>query len=224
VPTILLVRHAQASFGAEDYDVLSDPGHAQAAVLADELARRGLRPDLLVSGSLARQRDTLAPLTAGAPLVVDARWDEYDTNDVLRHHSTTAARQDRPPGSAAPEISSREFQVILEKALLAWIADDSTPTTEPWPAFGARVEAALGAVAARLRSGETAVVCTSGGVIAGICVALLGLPATAFVAFNRVTVNTGVTKVIHGHGGSTLVSFNEHGHLDGDARSLITYR
>jgi broad specificity phosphatase PhoE len=224
VPTILLARHAQASFGAEDYDVLSPRGHAQAIALADDLARRGVRPDLIVSGSLARQRDSVAPIAAGSDVVVDPRWNEYDTNDVLQHHSTTAARQDRPPGSDAPEISSRDFQVLLEAALLAWIAADHGPTSESWPVFAARVNDALGDVAAELRSGQTAVVCTSGGVLAAVCVALLALPAEAFVAFNRVTVNTGVTKVIHGGNGSTLVTFNEHAHLEGDGGALLTYR
>ncbi len=46
----------------------------------------------------------------------------------------------------------------------------------------------------------------------------------AFVAFNRVTANTGVTKVVHGRSGTTLVSFNEHAHRERDGRSLVTYR
>jgi hypothetical protein len=55
-------------------------------------------------------------------------------------------------------------------------------------------------------------------------VRLLELPASAVVAFNRVAVNTGVTKVVHGRGGTTLVSFNEHGHLEQRGGSLVTYR
>jgi hypothetical protein len=37
-----------------------------------------------------------------------------------------------------------------------------------------------------------------------------------------VTVNAGVTKVVRGRSGTTLVSFNEHGHLEADG--LVTYR
>jgi hypothetical protein len=65
---------------------------------------------------------------------------------------------------------------------------------------------------------------TSGGTLAALCVALLQLPDDAFVAFNRVSVNTGVTKVVHGRSGTTLVSFNEHGHLERGASALVTYR
>ncbi len=56
VPVVLLVRHGQASFGADDYDVLSDLGRRQAEVAGEELRRRGLHAPLLVSGGLRRQR------------------------------------------------------------------------------------------------------------------------------------------------------------------------
>ena len=42
MPTLLLVRHAQGSFGDADYDVLSKCGHEQATALADDLEARGV--------------------------------------------------------------------------------------------------------------------------------------------------------------------------------------
>jgi phosphohistidine phosphatase SixA len=62
---VLLVRHGQASFGAADYDVLSDLGRRQAEIVAGSLAERGYRPARLVGGTLRRQRETAAAL--GAP-------------------------------------------------------------------------------------------------------------------------------------------------------------
>jgi broad specificity phosphatase PhoE len=44
---LVLLRHAQASFGAADYDVLSDLGHRQSLALGEALAMQGLRPDHL---------------------------------------------------------------------------------------------------------------------------------------------------------------------------------
>ena len=35
-----------------------------------------------------------------------------------------------------------------------------------------------------------------------------------FLPVNRVAVNAGITKVVVGAQGTTLVSFNEHGHLE----------
>jgi broad specificity phosphatase PhoE len=232
VPALLLVRHAQASFGAADYDVLSPTGTEQAEALAGDLARRGVRVDRVVSGSLARQRDTAAPIAAAAGLraTVDARWDEYATDAILARYSSSELRLgDRAAGSRAlrpPDaMSSREFQDVLERALLRWIAaGDGARARETWPAFAARARAALEDVVRDLGGGQTALVCTSGGVLAAICVQLLGLPPSALVAFNRVAVNAAVTRVISGRAGTRLVSFNEHAHLEGKGRALITYR
>lgn len=226
VPTVLLVRHAQASFGGGDYDVLSPAGLEQAEELAAEIARRGLRIDRIVSGALARQRDTVAPLAAltGAPMSIDPRWDEYDADDILTEYSDSAVRL-ASRSSDASHVTTQEFQVVLEEALLSWITStERAQPTELWPAFYGRSNSALDDLAGELDRGQTALVCTSGGVLAAICLRLLGAPDETFVRFNRVTVNAGITKVIHGGRGTTLVSFNEHGHLEKPGASLVTYR
>jgi broad specificity phosphatase PhoE len=224
MPTILLARHGQASFGGEDYDVLSEHGHAQAARLADELSARELSVGRLLSGSLRRQRDTAAPFAAtlGCEVAVDPRFNEYDMDEILAAHSGTAVRTDNGTEQA---ISSRAFQDLLDTALRAWMAaGEDSPAAETWPAFTGRIDAALGELAGALAPGSTGVVFTSGGVLAAVCVSLLALPESAFLAVNRVTVNASITKVIHGRRGSTLVSFNEHGHLEHGGSSLVTYR
>jgi broad specificity phosphatase PhoE len=214
VPTLLLIRHAQGSFGSEDYDVLSERGREQTVALAAELDRRGVRLDRLVSGSLARQRDTAAAIAAAQELApaIDPRWDEYDSEGFVARHAA----------SASPPSTTREFQAILDAALVAWVAGGAGDGS--WPAFRDRVAAALGELTESLGPGQTALVCTSGGPLAAVCVALLGLPDKALVPFNRVLVNASVTKVISGRSGSTLVSFNEHGYLEATDGALVTYR
>jgi hypothetical protein len=61
-------------------------------------------------------------------------------------------------------------------------------------------------------------------VIATLCGILLGIPEIGLVKLNRVTVNGGITKLVSGRGGLTLLSFNEHGHFEGEHSSLLTYR
>jgi broad specificity phosphatase PhoE len=227
MPSILLVRHAQASFGGENYDVLSDHGAVQVDALAADLKRRGVQIDEVVSGSLERQKDTARPIAdaIGAELRIDARWDEYVTRDILTYHSDDDVSEERQPRDDTPPISSRDFQAILERALYAWIdAGAEGPADEPFPAFRARVESALRETAEGLGSGRTALVCTSGGPLSVVALGLLQLPEPSFVAFNRVTINAGITKVVHGRGGTSLVSFNEHAHLEQGDRSLVTYR
>ena len=56
--SIFLIRHGQASFGADDYDVLSPVGIRQSEALGDHLAQLGLRLDRCIAGDLRRQQDT----------------------------------------------------------------------------------------------------------------------------------------------------------------------
>ena len=85
MPTLLLVRHAQGSFGGADYDVLSEVGHEQAAALADDLETRGVNVARVVAGSLARQRDTAGPIAERFRLSTetDARWNEYESEEII---------------------------------------------------------------------------------------------------------------------------------------------
>ena len=227
MPIIYLIRHAQASFGEQDYDVLSERGHEQASRLGAALAARGVRAVHVVAGTLRRQLDTTRACSASAlgEPVPDSRWNEYDSADVLAHHGPLDGGGPAPDGIGAPSgLSSREFQGLLDPALRRWIAEgDRSPCAESWPAFRDRTRAALDDLAADLAAGETGLAFTSGGVIAAIATALLDVPPETFVALNRITVNTGLSKVLAGRSGLQLLSYNEQAHVDGD-RSLMTFR
>jgi broad specificity phosphatase PhoE len=225
MPTVLLVRHGQASFGAADYDVLSDLGRRQSELVAASLAERGYRPARLVSGTLRRQQETAAAFAApgAAQLEVDRRWDEFDPDDVLAHHSDSALRLQAEGAGAT--LTNRGFQAALEPALAEWVAHaERSPTAQTWPEFSGLGSAALGDLAAELGAGESAVVVTSGGAIAAVVGTLLGAPAEAFAALNRVLVNAAVTKLAIGSTGINVLSVNDHSHLELVDRELVTYR
>ena len=160
MPTILLIRHGQASYGTDDYDRLSAVGHLQASAVAAELGRRELTIERIVHGSLARQRDTAAPTVTGLslPAVVDPRFDEYDMDEIVSAHTDSAVSTATGPGGEP--VSSRAFQRILELGMNAWIdaGDGGGGGGETWPAFATRCSAGLAAVATGLTSGSTAVV------------------------------------------------------------------
>ncbi|MEY9929657.1 broad specificity phosphatase PhoE [Catenulispora sp. GP43] len=205
MPVIHLVRHGQASADAADYDVLSALGDRQARVAGTEFARRGLRDPFVVCGTLDRQRDTADALIAAAGLDVaahvDPRWNEYDHLDLLTRY---------------PMAATGTVQDYVDHALTSWIEDPDGG----WQAFQDDAVAALAAVSGAARN---AIVVTSGGVIAAVCGALLGVPPAGIVALNRVSVNVGITTLVHGSRGTSLLTFNDHAHLAAD-RSLLTYR
>lgn len=64
LPVIYLVRHGQASCGADDNDRLSMLGEQQAGHLGDVFYRMGLAADAVVSGSLERQQSTARGMVA----------------------------------------------------------------------------------------------------------------------------------------------------------------
>lgn len=217
VPAVLLIRHGQASFGAADYDALSERGHEQAALLPAALDARGITVVRVVCGTLRRQTETAAPF--GDDVAVDARWNEYDSDAILHHFS-----QSRASLEGDPTMDSRTFQELLDVALVKWAeaGGDGDGHGETWAAFRARSLGALEDFAADVPSGTTGVAITSGGVIGAIAAALLGLPDPAFVSFNRVTVNAAFSKVVIGRSGRSLVTFNDHAHLE--PTGLVTYR
>ena len=209
---VLLVRHAQASWGAADYDVLSPLGERQAVATGGFLA--GLRPDAVVHGLMQRQRRTaeLMAEAAGWSLApsVDGRWDEMD------HLAVLAAQEQAQPREFDGEPDAHQFQAWFEKATGRWLSGaHDGEYAESWPEFRDRVLAGLDA----LGDGTTVVV-TSGGPISVVVAHLLESPA-AYQRIAPVVVNASVTKIVVGRRGHTLVSFNEHGHLPGD---LLSYR
>ena len=62
---LYLVRHAQASFGADNYDQLSDHGHQQSRWLGDYMGMRGLKFDTLLVGDMVRHHETMNGICAG---------------------------------------------------------------------------------------------------------------------------------------------------------------
>ncbi len=90
--TLYLIRHGQASFGAEDYDELSALGRQQARLLADYFLRAGICFDACWSGTLRRQLQTAEEIRrryreAGRGMSRPAEteeFNEYNYEAVLR--------------------------------------------------------------------------------------------------------------------------------------------
>ena len=216
---LLLVRHGQASWGEADYDRLSQTGVRQSETLGASLAARGVEPALVVRGSMRRHRETADAARSGAgwsaDVVQDGDWDEFDhlstlDGSVLFEHLEGEPDDDRV----------RRFNASIDR----WASgrhDDEY--AETFAAFQARVEAACARTIDGLGPRETAVIFTSGGPVAWTAARLIGGGPAVWASLSRVVVNTSATKVLVGSRGTSLVSFNEHAHLE-PSPELITYR
>lgn len=209
-----LIRHGQASFGAEDYDVLSDLGARQAA-LAGALLPRGAR---VISGTLRRHLDSAKAAGFAAP-ETDAAWNEFDYLDIIgvAHPGldSVAALRAHLADESSP---MRAFQVLYEAAIARWMeGGHETDYKETHADFTARTTAALN----RATGGEVAVF-TSGGVISTIVAGLLDLTPIATRRIDRVLVNGGITTLITGRNGPRLLSLNAQNHLQEDG--FVTFR
>lgn len=214
---VYLVRHAQASFGARDYDKLSPLGEEQAARLRAVLA--DVKPELVVSGSMRRHQQTAS--LAGFTAEVDAGYDEFDHQEVLVAHKPSYKRHTVMVADLARTGNPRRaFQEVFSAATQRWI-DGGDGYTETFQAFCDRSEAAVRRTAERLGKSESALVFTSGGPIAAVVGRLLSGGDGLWTKLNPVTINTAITKVVSGRSGLTVVSYNEHVHLGAD---LLTYR
>lgn len=228
--TILLIRHGQASFGAAEYDQLSETGVRQAELLGQSLASRVSSVDEVWCGTMKRHRQTagacLAAMGVSLEPQADAGWDEYDHEALITAFEPRYRdRAVRDAEFASSEDPMRAFQRMFADAAARWVGgahDADYPET--WSAFRGRVSEALGKLARSVGKSRTALVFTSGGPISAVCGSLLHVPEERRIQLGWTLANTGVTKLLCRGEVVHLSTLNEHSHLEGEHRRLITYR
>jgi broad specificity phosphatase PhoE len=232
---VLLVRHAQARFGADDYDQLSELGREQARLLGEWLARGRRGFDAAVTGSLRRHRETaeiclaLLPHELRPKAVADSDkgFDEYDSDEVVLCHrpefADSAALRRHVRASENPR---RTFQGLFAAAMTRWMCGEHDGDyRESWQAFAARCVAALKRITDDATPSRRVVVFTSGGPIAAICQHLLGLDPKRTLDVNTVLVNCATTGLLYQPEMVSLSHLNNYAHLEqaGDPK-MVTYR
>jgi broad specificity phosphatase PhoE len=233
---ILLIRHAQASFTGAEYDRLSERGIAQAGALGRWLALTGRGPGAIVTGTLRRHRDTAREMLSALPEslrgaadpAADPEFDEFDVLDVLgRQRAEFASSDGIARFIAASPDPARHFQTVFDAAVSRWMEDgEDGPYRESWPAFRRRCLAGFNRLAqSGARSGHRITVITSGGPIAVICQALLGLNDHHAAALNATLINAAITRIGVSGVHTSLITLNATGHLEytGDP-AMITRR
>jgi broad specificity phosphatase PhoE len=230
---IYLVRHGQASFGADDYDQLSPLGQEQAKSLGEWINDCGLTVSAIATGTQKRHRQSAAACSTACPTQEPLRWqedagfNEFDHHEVLVRHSPEFAEAGRLTEFLARDGNPRRaFQQIFSQAVARWTGGKHDGEyTESFAAFRKRVWAALRQLVDAPGTAPELWVFTSGGTISAIVQELLAIPDERIFELNWTLVNTGVTKLLHRPGKLSLSYVNSQAHLERLQRpDLITYR
>jgi broad specificity phosphatase PhoE len=227
---IYLLRHGQANLFGDDYDRLSELGRRQAERAGAALAALGVAPVLVLSGALRRQIDTARHASRAASWraepEIDPEFDEYRHEDLFAPTYPHLAEQAAISAylSAQPH-PRRAYQMLFERAFTGWLAGATREGGLSWSDFRARVVEALRRAASRCGAGENAVVFTSGGVIAAIAQALIGLPDSETLKLHNPLYNASITRLMTRGDAIALSGFNDISHLtNGGDDTLVTYR
>lgn len=218
---LLLVRHGQASFGAEDYDQLSDLGRRQCTRLGEYLRERGATFEAVITGTLRRHAQSWQGIAEGLGAPADALpWsglNEYDSEAVI---ATVHPHKLQKPES--PEMVRHHFR-LLRDGLRAWMTGEAQPRGMPsYTEFVAGVRGALDHVRTR-HEGDVLMV-SSGGPIATAVGLVLGTPAETTIELNLRIRNSSVTEFAFTPKRHMLVTYNTLPHLDShEHRAWETY-
>ncbi|NHW01553.1 histidine phosphatase family protein [Stutzerimonas degradans] len=222
--SIYLIRHAQASFGAQDYDVLSPLGYRQAEVLGDYLAQLGIRFDRCISGELHRQQDTARTTLArldrsdkGPPsLEIDAAFNEFQADAVIRAHLPELLEVEPNALHILRNAASHraEFQRLFTFVVHRWISGEhEKEELESWSSFLERVAGGLERLLEHAETSDKIAVFTSGGTITALLQRIIGVPAVKAFELNWQIVNTSLSQLKFRGREVALASFNSHAHL-----------
>lgn len=220
--TLYLVRHGQASFGADDYDKLSELGHRQSVRLGEYFAQKGIRFDAVMAGTLRRQLETLSGIGQGMKHEGSHMpWEglnEYDSEAVI---ATIHPEKLQKPTS--PDMYRAHFR-LLRDGLAQWMAGVVSPRGMPsYQQFVDGVTGALDHVKANHHGGNVLIV-SSGGPISTAVGQVLGTTAATTIEMNLRIRNTSVTEFAFTPKRHTLVSYNAIPHLEHpDYAGWVTY-
>ena len=214
---LTLVRHGQASFGADDYDQLSELGQRQSIRLGaywkqtSEHTPDTLSFDAVLIGSLKRHRQTWEGIAQGASLQLTPEvWpelNEYDSHALIATvHPEPLAKPD------TPEMYKHHFR-LLRTALQKWMAGETQPKGMPsYDVFVQGIQAVLSHVRSNYK-GRVLLV-SSGGPISTAVGQVLGAPADTTIELNLRIRNTALTEFIYTPSRHMLLSYNNLPHLD----------
>ncbi|MEM7033691.1 MAG: histidine phosphatase family protein [Chloroflexota bacterium] len=241
---LTLVRHGQASFGADNYDQLSDLGQNQATMLGQYWAARNKTFDRVYVGPLHRHQQSwqatrlaYEQTSQTLPPSIDlADLDEHQGMEVFEHQLPQLAQRSDKLGQlsqmvlAPKDLTLAEHRTMRLRAYVHftnfWARDeiDSGPY-ESWPNFCDRIRRGITTIIEQSSQNQDIVAFTSGGVIAATVGFALDIDEAKTIDLNGAVRNGSYSVFRFSKRSQTLrfslSEFNATPHLDDDA--WLTY-
>ena len=225
MPTLYLVRHGQASFGAEDYDQLSELGRRQSVRLGEYFKQKGLGFDAVLTGTLRRHAQTFEGICEGAGIAPAAMaWpglNEYDSEALI-----AAVHPHKLQKPDTPEMYRHHFR-LLRDGLGQWMEGKVNPAGMPsYAGFVEGVTSALDHVRREFGDKPDArvLIVSSGGPISTAVGQILGTAPVTTIDLNMRIRNSSVTEFAFTPKRHMLQSYNAVPHLDhADYDGWVTY-
>lgn len=229
--TIYLIRHGQASFGAESYDKLSPNGELQAQVLGRYFQKILREAPYVVAGSMQRHQQTahlaLNECFPDSHIVTNTAWNEFNHQQVFAQYEPRFSQPNLLKQDVEKEVNPRAYlSKIFEGAIGRWTGGEfHHEYDESWPAFKARVETGLQNLCDELAKTQPryAVVFTSGGVISVAAAKMLELSPEKTFALNWAIANGSFTTLRLVGNEPQLLSLNEHHFIKVHDSELLTW-
>ncbi len=209
--TLYLVRHGQASFGADNYDQLSARGLQQSVRLGEYFTHKNIQFEAALTGTLQRQIQTFAGICQGAGLEPQALsfagLNEYDSAAVIAAiHPHELEKPD------TPALYRHHFR-LLRDGLTQWMNGVVSPRGMPtYRQFVADIVGALDHVRKSFEGNVLLV--SSGGPIATAVGQVLGTTPETTIEMNLRIRNSAVTEFVFNPKRYSLLTFNTLPHLD----------
>lgn len=227
---LYLIRHAQASFLSEDYDNLSEQGHAQSRVLGDYFVEQAIQFDKVYIGPLKRHGQTYDKVQEAyvekgldfpkAIKIEELReYEAMDYMESLRNELSTHYPRFRQWYEEMDKQPSHRTKMKMVLAFLQKWATDSLAFQLPegmqtFADFRATAEIGLQKVLTGNEKGKTIAVISSGGCIGAMMAKIVGVEnAEKAMGFNLVMLNTAITEVLFSGNRLSLQNFNTLPHL-----------
>ena len=233
---IYFFRHAQASFGADNYDQLSPRGEQQSIELGNYLVAKKHQFDRVYVGPLQRQQDTYDivkriykknDLLIPEPIVEKGLLEHEGHYAMARLLPTLIetvpfVKELVDQGIANPARKKANGLLVFQYFLDEWAEGNmDVDGILPWKLFRDEVKKGLNSILNNTGSGETIAAFTSGGTIASITAEALKITdEKRVVALNFSHRNTAFTSFFYSKGQFNLLGFNEIPHLE---EEMVTF-